>query len=47
VEPTYNGLDGSFSFLLTPNHRHLIRMLPRRRSTSSCIRRKSVARSEP
>jgi len=23
VEPTYNGLDGSFSFLLTPNHRHL------------------------
>jgi hypothetical protein len=23
VEPTYNGMDGSFSFLLTPNHRHL------------------------
>ena len=23
VEPTYNGLDGSFSFLLTPDHRHL------------------------
>jgi hypothetical protein len=23
VEPTYNGLDGSFAFLLTPEHRHV------------------------
>jgi hypothetical protein len=23
VEPTYNGLDGSFSYLLTPEHRHI------------------------
>jgi len=29
VEPTYNGMDGSFSFLLTPDHRHLNPNAPR------------------